>query len=60
MNIHGTTGKRAAHDKTEGNRTKHIKREQVDVYPDTLVWIRDFAYSYNEPMTRNYFWQPGI
>lgn len=25
------------------------------VYPDTLVWMRDFSYSYNEPMTRLYF-----
>ena len=28
----------AAHDRT-GNRTKHIKKESVEVYPDTLVWI---------------------
>jgi sulfatase modifying factor 1 len=25
------------------------------VYPDTLVWMRDFSYSYNEPLTRLYF-----
>jgi len=24
--------------------------------PDTLVWIHDFKYSYNDPMTRMYFW----
>ena len=51
---------KAAHDKTKGNRTKHINKESVNVYPDTLVWIRDFAYSYNEPMTRNYFWHPAF
>ncbi len=49
----------AAHDKVS-SRTAHIKKEQVLVYPDTLVWIRDFAYSYNEPMTRNYFWHPAF
>ncbi len=32
----------------------------VNVYPDTLVWVRDFSYSYNEPMTRNYFWHPAF
>ncbi len=37
-----------------------VNKHQVDVYPDTLVWIRDFAYSYNEPMTRNYFWHPAF
>jgi sulfatase modifying factor 1 len=25
------------------------------VYPDTLCWIREFPYSYNDPMRRNYF-----
>lgn len=34
--------------------------EKVNVYPDTMVWIRDFSYSYNEPMTRNYFWHPAF
>ncbi|MFT4664844.1 MAG: sulfatase modifying factor 1 [Polaribacter sp.] len=49
----------AAHDK-ESNRTVHIKKDKAFIYPDTLVWIRDFAYSYNEPMTRNYFWHPAF
>ncbi len=49
----------AAHDKTS-NRTAHIKKNKAFIYPDTLVWIRDFAYSYNEPMTRNYFWHPAF
>merc|ERR1712232_323959 len=51
---------RAAHDKTGASRTSHIKRNTINVYPDTLVWVRDFAYSYNEPMTRNYFWHPAF
>ena len=29
------------------------------VYPDTLVWMRDFSYSYNEPLTRLYFSHPS-
>ncbi|MFZ4544233.1 MAG: SUMF1/EgtB/PvdO family nonheme iron enzyme [Saprospiraceae bacterium] len=41
-------------------RTKYIKKEKVAIFPDTLVWVRDFAYSYNEPMTRNYFWHPAF
>ena len=49
----------AAHNPT-ASRTSHIKRGDVLVYPDTLVWVRDFAYSYNEPMTRNYFWHPAF
>ncbi len=33
-----------------------IRKEAVEVYPDTTVWIRDFSYSYNEPMHNDYFW----
>ncbi|RZJ73482.1 gliding motility lipoprotein GldK [Flavobacterium sp.] len=39
-----------------GKRSQFIKNEQVKVYPDTTVWIKDFAYSYNEPMHNDYFW----
>lgn len=37
-------------------RKDYIKAEQVAVYPDTTVWVRDFKYAYNEPMHNNYFW----
>jgi len=30
------------------------------IYPDTLVWERDFSYSYNEPMTENYWTHPAF
>jgi gliding motility-associated lipoprotein GldK len=30
--------------------------EPIEIYPDTTVWIKDFAYSYNEPMHNDYFW----
>jgi formylglycine-generating enzyme required for sulfatase activity len=31
----------------------------IGIYPDTLSWMHDFAYSYNEPMTNMYFWHPA-
>ena len=31
------------------------KKEIVSVYPDTLVWISDFSYSYNESLVKRYF-----
>ncbi len=37
-------------------RSEYIIKEEVEVYPDTTAWIRDFAYSYNEPMHNDYFW----
>ncbi|WP_299227307.1 gliding motility lipoprotein GldK [uncultured Psychroserpens sp.] len=33
-----------------------IITEEIEVYPDTTAWIRDFSYSYNEPMHNDYFW----
>lgn len=37
------------------NRGSFVMRESVPVYPDTLCWIRDFAYTYNDPFTMKYF-----
>ncbi len=42
------------------NRSAFIMHETVPVYPDTLCWIRDFAYSYNEPLTQKYFAHVGF
>lgn len=44
----------------QAKRNSFFFKKKVKVYPDTLVWIRDFSYSYNEPMTRNYFWHPAF
>lgn len=41
------------------SRSDFIKDNEVDVYPDTLVWIADYSYSYNEPMAKMYFWHPA-
>lgn len=41
------------------NRSSQIQREYVNIYPDTLCWVHDFAYSMNEDYTRNYFSSPA-
>jgi formylglycine-generating enzyme required for sulfatase activity len=41
------------------DRSKFIIHEIIPIYPDTLVWVHDFTYSFNEPMTENYFWHPA-
>ena len=33
------------------------KSEQVDVFPDTLIWMAKNRY--NKPLTDNYFWHPA-
>jgi len=53
--------KLAAQKQNEGKlRSKFIDKKDVAVYPDTLVWIRDFSYSYNEPMTKRYYSHPAF
>jgi len=34
--------------------------DQTPVFPDTLCWIRDFTFSYNEPLATRYFWHPAF
>jgi sulfatase modifying factor 1 len=53
--------KEAAKKVNEGKvRSTFIVKKNIPVYPDTLVWIRDFSYSYNEPMTKRYFSHPAF
>ncbi|GFR88797.1 gliding motility-associated lipoprotein GldK [Elysia marginata] len=35
-------------------RKDFVRKEVVEIYPDTLVWIKDFSYSYNEPLHNEY------
>src|SRR5450432_1208816 len=52
--------KDAAKKVNEGKvRSSFIIKKNIPIYPDTLVWIRDFSYSYNEPMTKRYFSHPA-
>jgi len=37
-------------------RKDFIFYEDVSVYPDTTVWVKDFNYTYNDPFHENYFW----
>lgn len=38
-----------------GKRNDYVVKEQINIYPDTTVWNRDFTYSYNEPLHSQYF-----
>ena len=42
--------------RNSSNRKDFIKKNTVEIYPDTTVWVRDFNYSYNDPMHQDYFW----
>jgi len=42
------------------NRSVFIIKDIINVYPDTLAWVHDFTYSFNEPLTNMYFWHPSF
>jgi sulfatase modifying factor 1 len=41
------------------DRSVFIKKDVLNIYPDTLAWIHDYTYSYHEPLTQMYFWHPA-
>ncbi len=41
------------------SRKEYFKEYVVNVYPDTTVWVKDFSYSYNDPMHQDYFYHPA-
>ena len=53
------TKEAARRDNAGKPRSQFIIKKDIRIYPDTLVWIRDFSYSYNEPMTKRYFSHPA-
>ncbi len=41
------------------SRQNLVQEAEVFVYPDTLAWMHDFSYTFNEPMFNTYFWHPA-
>ncbi len=41
------------------DRSSFVIRDVLNIYPDTLCWIADFTYSFNEPLATMYFWHPS-
>lgn len=40
-------------------RSSFIMKKNVKIYPDTLCWLKDYTYSYNEPFVKEYFTHVG-
>lgn len=38
------------------NEKNKLSSVDINVYPDTTAWSKDFAYANNDVMVRNYFW----
>jgi gliding motility-associated lipoprotein GldK len=42
------------------SQIRYVNNFDVPAYPDTTVWMRQFNYSYNEPIAQQYFWFQGF
>ena len=42
------------------DRSEFLSIKEINIFPDTLVWVHDYAYSFNDPYTRNYFFHPAF
>ena len=40
------------------DRSQFVIEETINIHPDTLVWVRDYTYGFNEPLA-DYFWHPA-
>jgi formylglycine-generating enzyme required for sulfatase activity len=54
----GFTNSKGGHNAIRGHtdRSRFIIKERINIYPDTLCWVRDFTYANHTPMAQNYFW----
>lgn len=53
------SGKYSVRERNDKDRSVFIVKDIINIYPDTLAWVHDFTYSFNEPMTNMYFWHPA-
>jgi len=51
---------RTGKDQGKIDRFPFIEKISLPIFPDTLVWTSDYTYSYNEPLSRNYFHHPAF
>ncbi|MEP7169409.1 MAG: SUMF1/EgtB/PvdO family nonheme iron enzyme [Bacteroidota bacterium] len=54
-----TAAQRDQREQGKTDRSVFIKKDIINVYPDTLSWIHDYTYSFNDPITNMYFWHPA-
>ena len=42
------------------DRSEFVLEFEVPIFPDTLVWVHDYAYYFNDPYSKNYFHHPAF
>ena len=42
------------------SRSDFVSSRIINIFPDTMVWMRDFQFAYNDPRMKMYFSHPGF
>jgi sulfatase modifying factor 1 len=54
------TQKNGVEPKGKTDRSDFLSYTEESIFPDTLTWIHDYTYSFNDPYTQNYFHHPAF
>ena len=54
------TQKNGMEPKGKTDRSDFIDTTLINIFPDTLTWVHDYSYSFNDPYTQNYFFHPAF
>jgi gliding motility-associated lipoprotein GldK len=60
INAASVKSKREADATGKRDRSEFISNVEVSIFPDTLTWSHDYAYSFNDPYTKGYFFHPAF
>jgi len=62
LDVQAASNKSKREDDATGkrDRSEFLSEVEVSIFPDTLTWIHDYAYSFNDPFTKNYFFHPAF
>jgi len=60
VNSASIKAKREGDAKGKIDRSDFLSYVEESIFPDTLAWIHDYTYSFNDPYTKNYFFHPAF
>ena len=62
LNINAAAIKAQRENDAQGktDRSDFLSYIEEPIFPDTLTWIHDYTYSFNDPYTQNYFFHPAF
>jgi len=60
LDVNDASVKSNREDMSSTDRTVFLSYVEEPIFPDTLTWMHDFTYSFNDPYTKHYFHHPAF